>query len=79
MSDLPSQAVMSEPDEKEEKEVGEAPTESWLIDWCERGRIPDSLVALRCFVEEATTGTSWPKEPVAAQSLTPLGRRCGAC
>src|ERR1700710_1820780 len=40
MSDLPSRAVMSEPQEKE------VPAESWLIDWCERGRIPDSLVRL---------------------------------
>lgn len=40
MSDLPSRAVMSEPQEKE------VPTESWLIDWCERGRFPDSIVRL---------------------------------
>ena len=40
MSELPSQAVMSQPQEKE------VPRDSWLIDWCERGRIPDSLVRL---------------------------------
>ncbi|CAH2806490.1 MAG: hypothetical protein CBARDCOR_6340 [uncultured Caballeronia sp.] len=31
---------MSEPQEKE------GPADSWLIDWCERGRLPDSLVRL---------------------------------
>ena len=40
MSDLPSRAVMSQPQEKE------VPTENWLIDWCERGRLPDSLVRM---------------------------------
>ena len=40
MSDLPARAVMSEPQEKE------VPTENWLIDWCERGRLPDSLVRM---------------------------------
>src|SRR5258708_24687308 len=40
MSGLPSEAVMSQPQEKE------VPRDSWLIDWCERGRIPDSLVRL---------------------------------
>jgi cyclopropane-fatty-acyl-phospholipid synthase len=36
MSDLPSQAAMPRQQE--------APAEGWLIDWCERGRIPDAFV-----------------------------------
>ncbi|WP_438395056.1 SAM-dependent methyltransferase [Caballeronia sp. DA-9] len=40
MSDLSSQAAMPQPQEQK------APADSWLIDWCERGRIPDALVRL---------------------------------
>jgi cyclopropane-fatty-acyl-phospholipid synthase len=40
MSDLSSQAAMPKPQKQE------APPDGRLIDWCERGRLPDSLVRL---------------------------------
>jgi cyclopropane-fatty-acyl-phospholipid synthase len=39
MSDLPSPAVMPQQPQKKQ-----APADGWLIDWCERGRLPDAIV-----------------------------------